>query len=188
MSFMTSTRLMRWVIPCCSFLLVLYFATNWSRPNADAAFESLLQEVQAEQAADTPQVREAALVAKAQAVLVGFGEEEPRAVVTVSMTKDWEDVEAYVPIRDSKVLSSIQTTGESLRGDNEYHNTKSAENFDVGHTKTVTHRVGPRVTRVSCLVQVSSQNAHRTQDIERAVAVALGIVPQRGDTVMAVPR
>lgn len=186
MSFVSSTRLMRWVIPCCSFLLVLFFATSWSQPNLDPSLSP-------ESARQVPTIHtrlgaEAALLAKAEAVLASFGEEDPRAVVTVTTTSDWEDEESFVPIAQAKVLESIQTTGESHRGQADYHNTKSAENYLVGHTKKTIHRAGLRITRLNCLVQISPHNTHRLKEIERAVAVALGADVQRGDAVLAVAR
>lgn len=63
--------------------------------------------------------------------------------------------------------------GESCEGSAEYRNTKSAKNYLVGHTKTVTHQASPRLMSVSCLVQVSEDNAHRLQEIEKAFVLDL---------------
>ncbi len=180
------SRRMRWVLPCFSLFLVLYAAQAWCHlPAKESASADFMERPTKEIAAWNPQLVEQDLREKAEAVLVGYGESEPQAVVTVSMTSDWEDVETYVPLNEKKALESIQTVGESCEGAAEYRNTKNAENYLVGHTKTITHRTSPRLNSVSCLVQVSEENAHRLQEIERAVAVALGMKFDRGDVVMA---
>ena len=180
------SRRMRWVLPCFSLLLALYAAQTWCHLSAKkSAPADLLERTTAELAHWEPRLIEQGLREKAEAVLAGYGESEPQAVVTVAMTSDWEDVETYVPLNEKKALESIQTVGESCEGSTEYRNTKNAENYLVGHTKTVTHRTSPRLVSVSCLVQVSEDNAHRVEEIERAVAVALGMNFERGDVVMA---
>lgn len=180
------SRRMSWVLPCFSLLLVLYAAQAWCQLSAKkSASGDFSEQTITERANWEPRLVEQGLREKAEAVLAGYGESEPQAVVTVTMTSDWEDVETYVPLNEKKALESIQTVGESCEGSTEYRNTKSAENYLVGHTKTVTHRSSPRLVSVSCLVQVSEDNAHRVEEIEKAVAVALGMKFERGDVVMA---
>lgn len=181
MSVKTSARFFRWVVPCFSLLLVLCCAGFLS---SEAARSKPLQAA-LHREVTTPEVLEASLGAKAERVLEGFGESDPVAVVTVALTSDWEDVEAYLPQRETRTLEAIQTTGESMKGENEYRSTKAAENYAVGFIKTTTHKAGPRLQRLSCLVQVSEKNAHRLDEIEQAVSVALGADVQRGDQVMA---
>lgn len=183
---MMRSRLWGWVVPCCSLILVLYVAQCWNQSQSEkATFPDIFEQAAIDRANNDPKVLEAGLREKAETVLRGYGEDEPCAVVTVAVTTDWEDVETYLPMKEAKALESIQTVGESCEGSTEYRNTKSSENYVIGHTKTVTHRNSPRLTSVSCLVQVSEENADRLPEIEKAVAVALGMQFDRGDVVMA---
>jgi len=129
---------------------------------------------------------EARLQAKAEKVLRAFGESEPIAVVTARVRTGYFESQEKTP-SSSPTMESQQRVRETDES-HSYQNEKVATNWVVGELQTSHRSFRPQIQRVSCLVQISDHNRERRQEIEDAVAVALGLDSERGDVALAALR
>lgn len=177
-----NARTIRWALPCCSLLLLLYIGYEWRKPEPLTPLDFVYPY---DNQVSYQEKAEKLLADKAALTLTAFGE-SGTAIVTVEVNGESMDTETFLPLKEGKVLESIQIIGESMDGESDYRHSKSAENYTVGHRKTVSKASGLRIGKMSCLVSVSPDSAGRVQEIERAVAIALGMNFERGDAVMVV--
>lgn len=165
--------------------ICLFFTHANTQPRAAAIFPNLLLQ-------ETLGV-EASMQEKAEKVLEGFGESEPVAVVTADLEAGYLHRESYEVDPDRSAIESEQMTEEALNRDHpsdpnekKYANRKRAINHLVSQTKTLFESRNSRLKRLNCLVQISENNAHRANLIERSLEVALGLKRERGDQVLVV--
>lgn len=188
----------RFVLPLCLILVAVVscafysHATQTARPEAE-------ETVTTTSIIDQSSEYEDWLQEKAERVLQAFGESSPSVVISVEMRMDKSETETFTPDPQRKVVESVQVTEEIFKKRREglmnesitenfepgYMNVKKAENYQVGQVKTKTVRLHPKLKKVSCVVFVSEKNKERRQEIETAVAVALGLEFDRGDAVLA---
>ncbi len=141
---------------------------------------------------------------KAERVLAAFGESNPVVVVSVELEVNISETEVYAPNPDLCVVQSVQKTEEIVRETDEaplqsstakpaahaakYKNCKVSEDRKIGYSKIKSFRRTPKLCRVSCAVVVSKKNEGRRKEIKKAVATALGLQFERGDSVFVTVR
>jgi flagellar biosynthesis/type III secretory pathway M-ring protein FliF/YscJ len=135
------------------------------------------------------QTMEARLQVKGERILRSLGEEAPVVVVTIHLSTEETETTEFVLQKDDPLIESMQVVEESRKDEaGEYHNLKKSINHSFGHQETKSKSYGPQVKRIHCLALVSDQNETRTQDIEKALGVALGLDFARGDQVLVTPK
>ena len=183
-----SAQLRHWALPLlvCSVLIF-----QFQSPPANVEESCDHDTVSTSDAQDLERLCEAQLEEKGRSVLRSLGEVEPLIVVTTSFDRSKSQREEFLPSQDHQVLESSQQVSESLQKDSDregYEQAKVSTNYQVGCLKTISSNKSPRLQSVSCLATVSSRNSERTEEIEKALYVALGLQADRGDTVMVMAR
>lgn len=129
--------------------------------------------------------------ARAVHILQGLGESKPVVEVSVCIDRTRRETQQISPDPLTTVVESEQSTSESMApavSEKPYRNDKRAVNYRVAETRIKSVSTEPELTRVHCLAQVSTHNAQRAEEIERALFVALGMKAERGDSVMVMVR
>lgn len=137
----------------------------------------------------TPLLQESLLQEKAECVLKGLGERSPVIVVTLTYEHGKKTVSHTLPSARNQTVESRQSSSELLaEGEDKkgYEQTKESVNYALEITETSLVFEQPRLARISCLAEISSTNLDRREEIEQALAVALGMDLERGDQVMVV--